>query len=993
MLLKPSVLWHVGAVAVFTLVATVYFYPALKGYAVEAGDVKNWVGVSQEISDYRDHDAEQILWTNSIFGGMPSTQIAMAYEGMQIPILFREMFTLWLPAPVSYMMAYFLGFYIMTIAFRIKPLFGILGSLAYGFSSYFIVIIEAGHITKSHALGYAPLLIAGFIFAYRWKNWVLGTALSAIFMSLELAVNHVQITYYFGFILIALGIVELIRYYKEKQLPKFAKITVGLLVAYGLALMVNIGNIRGTLEYTPYTMRGGAELTPKVDTTQQDQIQQTDAEGGLSTEYITNWSYGKSETFTLLVPNFKGGYSRAIGSNPDNKTHTDKAEAGYRQYINQSSQYWGDQPGTSGPVYVGAIVFLLAILSLVYVKDRTQWALLAVTILAILLSWGKNFLWFTEFFLDFFPMYNKFRTVTMILVVVELCLPLLAIIFLNKLYKSRDEIAKNIKPFLYVCGGTLGILILMVIMPGVFNTFISAPEQEMLDSITDPAQSEGAANFFGQLEVTRTSIFKADVWRSFAFVLFGSLAIYVYLRKLISANAMGIILGILVLIDLVAVDKRYLGTEKKGSGYAQWQELYKRNYPFEAHDAENRIFAIESASKPELMALADSAMNVVRESFTDEMKGSEKQRYLDQAKFRTLNRNTHFRVYEAGNMTSSAYVPYFFKGIGGYHGAKLSRYQELIENQLAANNKAVFNMLNTKYVVSLQTDQRTGEVTNSRLADENKSALGNAWFVKSFKVVPDADAEMAALNVTTTYEFEPFSMTPVRINGVEVREKRILNGTELIDFIDINVNTSTADFALMIDTVPINQPTLINEGEKVCLIKDDSMRLQWIYNELIDSADTITNRIFTYENLGSEGFKPAEEAVINQEFAANFSEKSYSASGTIDLVSYHPDELVYASSSADKQLAVFSEIYYPVGWKAFVDDEEVPISRVNYVLRAIEVPSGDHTIRFAYELDSYKSSGWISWSAMVFILLATGYSLYLNKQPAYQENKNESEAA
>lgn len=975
-LLKPEVLWHVGAVAAFLIVACVYFYPALKGYTVDSNDVKNWVGTSQEIKDYRENDGDQILWTNSIFAGMPATQISMAWEGRQLPDLFRQVFTLWTPQPINYLLAYFLSFYIMAISFRIKPLLGILGAFAYGFSSYFIVILEAGHNTKAGALGYAPLLIAGFIFAYRWRNWILGVALSGLFMCFELISNHVQITYYFGFILIGLGVVELIRYAKKGELLKFGKITGGLIVAYAIAALVNIGNLKGTQEYAQYTMRGGSDLTAKVDSTQQAQIQQNaDASGNLSLDYITYWSYGKGETFTLLVPNFKGGETMAIGDNESNTDQIQKAESMYRGNIKQSNQYWGDQPFTSGPVYVGAIIFLLSILSLIYTKDKARWALLAVSILAILLSWGKNFMGLTEFFVEYFPLYGKFRTVTMILVIVELSLPLLAIMFLHRLYKSREEIAQNIKPFLIATGAVLLLLLGMGAAPGMFNDFMSNQEKEMMAGITNPEQLNFVENYFAELEKVRQGIFRADVWRSFFLVLLGGGLVFAYLRKAFNFTVLAAALTVITLFDLALIDKRYLGTEDKGKGFAQWRESYRKNYPYMAGDAENQIFAMETQNNPELVAKCDSAMNAMKETFSKDISGTEKQRKLDWARFRTFNRYTHFRVLENNNLTSSGYVPYFFKCIGGYHGAKLSRYQDLIENQIVKSNSEVMNMLNMKYVVTPQYDQRGKEVINSKLIQRNDGALGNAWFVKEVKVVENADEEMAALDLKSSFQLTKHSVTPVMVNGQEIEGSLILDGSERVQYVDMNIGS---DLSLNIDTLDIPLPGgQMQSGERIVLIKDQQKGLNWGYADMVDST---FNRVFELEKLASSGFRAAEVAVMDKKFQENISGTSYSGDGTIELTSYHPDKLQYRSSSTSDQLAVFSEIYYPIGWKAFVDGNEVPMSRVNFVLRAVEIPAGEHTVTLEFDLDSYHSSGTIAWSASIGIFLLIALGFFMNSR-------------
>ncbi len=984
-ILKPKNLWHIGAIVLFITISCIYFYPGLKGYSVNAGDVRNWAGMAQEVKDYRENGGEQILWTNSMFSGMPATQISMAYEGSQFVHFLRKAFSFWLPQPVNMLFAFFLSFYIMACVIKVKPLFSAFGAIAYGFSTYFIVIIEAGHNTKVLALGFAPLLIAGFILSYRRKKWLLGIALSALFMAMEIQVNHLQITYYFGFILIALGIVELVRYIKKEQLMQFLKISGALVLAYALAVLVNIGNIQGTAEYAEHTIRGGSDLAEfQVDTTENGEASMVESDGSLSIDYITNWSYGKGETFTLLVPNYKGGESSPIGSNPDNKKHIDEADPQYKPFVKQQWQYWGDQPFTSGPVYVGSFVFLLAIIALFYVKDKMKWALLVVTILAIGLSWGKNFLGLTELFVNIFPGYGSFRTVTMILVIVELAMPLLAVLFLQQLYKEREEILKNAKPFLLVSGGVLLLLFFMAIAPGTFNEFLSAREIDGLAAIEDPALIPQYESAFAELEVVRESIFTSDVWRSFLFVLLGAGAVYGFMRKMFNENVLGGILILFLLFDLVPVNKRYLSTDEKGKGYAQWQDSYKRLYPYSAGDAENAIYAMEIQDEPKLGTEIELALAEVREGFDEEMSGAEKQRILDWTKFRMLNRSTNYRVYEQNNLTSSSYASYFHKSIGGYHGAKLSRYQDLIEYQLQYNNKAVQSMLNMKYIIS-PTNDAAGNIGNSQLLSVNERAMGNVWFVKEVKVVENAMDEMDALNSNKTFRVEPLSVTPVFLDGKQMNGPVTLNGTERISFWNFQVGP---DFQPQIDTVEIQMPyQQIQEGEKICYIRD-SLGLQWVYANLVDST---FDRIITFEITGVLGFDPTKEVVVDKEFSSNFSKTSYSGDGSIEMTSYHPTELIYKSNSFSEQLAVFSEIYYPIGWTAAIDGKEVPISRVNYVLRALEVPSGEHEIKFTYDLASYHSSGIVAWSSTLGIVLLVLFSVY-REVKAGKDKEEDTEA-
>jgi len=1012
-LLQKSNLWHAGAIGVFLLISCVYFYPALSGYVVEQADVKNWVGASQEIADYRE-SGEQVGWTNAMFSGMPATQISMAYEGKAIPDFFRGALSLWLPSPISLLFVYFLSFYILAMSFKVKPLVGIIGSIAYGLSSYFIVIIEAGHVTKALAVGYAPLLIAGFIFAYRWKNWMLGVALSALFMTFQLSANHLQITYYLIFLLLGLGIIELIRHLKKEDgVKKFIKVSLGLIVAYGVAILINYGNIKGTSDYAEATTRGGTELTLNPDGTKKENVT-----SGLDRDYITAWSYGRSETFTFLVPNFKGGETQKLGADKKNDKALKKADSMYRPNIKQSNQYWGDQPFTSGPVYIGAIVVLLALLALYYVKDNIKWALLVVTLLTVMLAWGRNYvsasvllpillyalapffdekkriiftiantavlMFFiamgdlfvskslTDLFLDYLPGYNKFRAVTIILVIAEICIPLMGLFFLHKLFEAKTEIVKNIKPFFIISGSLIFILLFCFgMVPTMFNGFISDQELAMLEGI-DPAQAEGAEEFFAQLEQVRVSIFRADVWRSLIFVLLGAGVIFAYIKDVFNKTVLGAALGLLILVDLVMVDSRYLSTEKSGKNFKQWTEAYKQKYPYTAGDGENQILSFEIQENPELAEKMDSTMSVLESTLKDkDLSGAEKQRLTDWALFRTLNRYTNFRVLEEGNAFNSSYVSYFNKSIGGYHGAKLGRYQELIEFHLANNNPAIFDMLNMKYVIRPAYDQ-SGKITNSNLSRVNSTALGNAWLSKGIKVVANADEEIASLKSARTFRMPTFGEHLLLVNGV-VDSSGIVRETDQISLLFVQGKDSAGKS--LIDTIPMQEIpySAVTEEMPLAFVLDTTGSIGWDYAMNVDSSRM---PLLGVSPGGRAGWDPEKETVIDQRYKSNLTQEKYSGEGKVEMISYHPDLLSYSFSSPEKQLVVFSEIYYPAGWKAYVDNEEVPISCVNYVLRAVEVPAGDHRIELVYKVESYESAGTMAWIGSILILLLIGGGIY-----------------
>lgn len=1008
-ILKKSNLWHVGAVLLFVIISCAYFSPALKGYTIEQADIIRFVGMSREVDDFRTNDGEQVLWTNAMFSGMPTTQISMHYDGTWLSKGLVQLLRLGFPAPIFFLLIYFISFYVLALSLKLRPIIGIVGAIGFGLSSYFIVILEAGHNSKAAAIGLAPLMIAGFIMAYRLKNWILGVALSSLFMMIELNANHIQITYYMAFILLFLGLAELARHISNGQLVKFVKVTTVLIVGYVFAVLANYGNLFSTAQYAQNTIRGGTELTINANGTSNEAIK-TD---GLDREYVTNWSYGIDETFTLFVPNFKGGESQAIGQDKANKAILKdlKIKGQYKQMIDQSSQYFGDQPFTSGPVYVGIIVLFLAFLGMVYVKDHYKWALLSATLLAVALSWGKNYVsafvllpilayninvFFTEerkqlistaiitfllffgiargeviigtsltdFFLDVVPGYNKLRAVTIILVVAELCIPLIGILFLQRLFKNKEEIAKNQNGFLIVSGVFVFFFLILLIVPTAFNTFLNMQEAGALEAATGP-QAAQYADLFGKLEEVRIAIFRKDVLRSFGFLVVAIGLIFAFIRTNFSKYILGSALGVLILIDLLGVDLRYLNTEGTGKNYAQWIETYKMKFPFMSGNGEKQILAAEIQENPTLQTKIDSALTVLNKTLkSSDISTREKNLRKDYLTYRILNRETNFRVFEVGNPFNSSYTSYFNKSIGGYHGAKLGRYQDLIEFHLSKQNPAVIDMLNTKYY--LQPSYDRGKITNSELVKINPNAMGNAWFTKKVKWVEDANAEILAMESFKGTKIESKGMGQIFVNGNPVTNAN-LKGTETIAF-----QLPGMEQPMPVDQVPFNAV----DDRGLALIVDTS-GINWIYNV---APDSLFDKVFVLSPSGKSGWNPAETTIIDKRYAEQVKQENYSGTGAIELTSYHPDCLAYKTSSKADQLAVFSELFYADDWKATVDGNEVPITRVNYVLRAVEVPAGEHEIVFEFSSPSFEKAGMIGTIASICLLVLLGIGLFIESR-------------
>lgn len=671
---------HLVAVVAMVIITFAYFHPLLDGKKLLQSDITHWKGMSKEIVDFRAKTGDEPLWTNSMFGGMPAYQISVKHDSNLLRF-FDSLFTLGLPHPAGLVFLYFIGFYILLVSLRVNPWLAIAGGLAFAFSSYFLIILEAGHNSKAHAIGYMAPVLAGIIMAYRGRI-MLGSLLTALFLSLEIRANHFQITYYLLLIILLFGIFKLVDAIKEKQLGNFAKATGFLVIAAILAIATNITNLWSTYEYSKETIRGKTELTSEKE----------NRTSGLDKDYATQWSYGVDETLTLLIPNAKGGSTGALGNNEKAMSKVDPQMA---NAVANQNQYWGDQPFTSGPVYVGAIMVFLFILAFFVTKGNIRWWLLSVTILSIMLAWGKNFMPLTDFFLEYIPAYNKFRAVSMTLVMANLAIPLLAILGVQAIYENREILNSNKKPLWISLGITAGLSLVFFLLPGTFFSFLSNAEVNAIaqqrQSI-DSAQLQGFDVLIDNLNRARIAIFKADALRSMLLIFAAAALIYTFIRFKFHKAYLFAGLALLVVIDMIPVGSRYLNKEDftRKSVVAN---------PFTPTDAD-------------LIIMKDKDPN-----------------------FRVLNLTV--------STFQDAHTSYFHKSIGGYHGAKLRRYQEIIDHHIVESNMKVLNMLNTKYLI-VPGANRKPEI------QINWDALGNAWFVNNIRVVENADEEINALKT-----FEP----------------------------------------------------------------------------------------------------------------------------------------------------------------------------------------------------------------------------------------------
>ena len=686
--------------ALFSIISFAYFFPAdIEGRILYRHDSSAGKGLGHELTEYYEQTGEHSRWTNSAFGGMPTYQIAPSYSSTDGLNLAINTYHLWLPENVWLIFSYLLGFYILLRAFDFRQWMAALGAVIWAFSSYFLIIIAAGHLWKVMALAYLPPMIAGVVLAYRGKL-LRGFILTAIFTAFEVKANHVQMTYYYLFIIAFLVIAFLVEAIRQKQQKRFLKATAVCLAGAAIGVAINLSNLYHTWQYQKESMRGKTELAKGQSADQTD--------SGLGREYITQWSYGIGETWTLLIPNTKGGASIPMSHN---ETAMAKANPEYAELYNQMGQYWGEQPGTSGPVYVGAFVLMLFVLGLFIVKGPVKWALLAATILSILLSWGHNFMPLTNFFIDYFPMYSKFRTVASILVIAEFTIPLLAMLALKKVVDEPELLTTKIK-FVYASFGlTAGVCMLFAIAPTMFfSDFISSTEMKALAHFP----SEVLNSLLPNIREMRQAMFTADCWRSFFIIVVGTLLLLLFKAKKLNATVMIFSMLALCLIDLWQIDKRYLNDD-------MFVSSAEREAPIEMTQTDEQILGDKTSM----------------------------------GNFRVLNFAT--------NTFNENNTSYYHKSIGGYHPAKLRRYQELIESYIAPQMTAtapaiadamgdmtklngdslfpVLNMLNTRYFILPLQGGQTAPI-------KNPYGYGNGWFVDKVKYVDNANSELDAIGKT-----------------------------------------------------------------------------------------------------------------------------------------------------------------------------------------------------------------------------------------------------
>ena len=810
---KPKIWMIIAAIAAFAVITLVYFYPVLQGKRIKQHDIEMHKGMSKEIDDYYENTGDRTLWTNSAFGGMPTWNIYVSPKANLTNPIYKGL-SLGFPHPIGSVFICMLGFFVLLLVLDCGFWISFVGAIAYGFTSYLFIVIGAGHNAKAMAMAFMAPVIAGVLLTYKGK-YLWGGLLAAFALAFEIRTGHLQITYYLLLIIVILVIAQLISDLKNKKLLQFTKASATLLVAAVLGILCCSTSLYGNYVFGKETTRGKPVLA-------RNEANQTK---GLDRDYITQWSYGKGETWSLMIPNAKGGASAYIGKqNPA----LDKADGRFKENIAQSNAYWGDQPGTSGPVYVGAIVVFLFVLGALTVKGKLKWALLIATVLSILLSWGKNFMGFTNFFLDYIPGYDKFRAVSMTLVIAEVTMPLLGFLGLAEIAKNPENSKKNLMKFFIALGITAGLCLLFYLMPRTFFNFLSQEEAKQFASMSSGKDGAIYATFATQLENVRMAIFRKDALRSLAFIILAAVPLFFYFKGKLKAAPAFAILGVLILVDMFPIDKRYLNNDN-------FIDKEKYLHPFTASTADQYI-------------LNDNGLD--------------------------------FRVADiTKDMFNDASTCYFHKSLGGYSGAKLRRYQDVISQYLAPElnqlrtaqtaqdltklleQQQVLNMLNTKYVIYNPNAQPF----------PNPNALGNAWVVNDIQWVDTPNEEIDAIKTT-------------------------------------------------------------------------------------DLAHT---------------------AILNKEFEQQVGMYRLTDSivPKITLEDYQPNRLTYrfsgvsTGSTTANYLVVFSEIWTSQGWKMYVDGEEQPLLRANYLLRSALIPSGNHEIVMEYAPKAYEIGNKVSFASSLILIL------------------------
>lgn len=975
---------HFAAAGIFLIVCAMYFNLQLTGYGLKQHDIEQHIGMSHEIADYREHhDGQEPLWTNSMFGGMPATQVSLIHPGNYFAKMTSGFLRIF-PSPMGIVLLYMFGFYFMLMMMKVNKWIGVFGSLTYAFLSYQVIILQAGHNSKGIAIAFMAPVVGAFFYAFR-RSWIWGAVLSAVFMSFQMAANHLQITYYLGILLLGLGIAEVVRAIQSKAYVKFGKAVGGVLLGYVLALVINYGNIAMTNDYAKYSIRGGNDLTITADGTSNN----ANKTKGLDREYVTQYSYGIGETFSFVSPYVKGaGSMRFSDSQFADKVEESDLSAEQKEQVMNTNAYWGEQPATSGPVYIGVILVFLALLGLVYIKDASKWALLGVTILTVMLSWGKNYMGLTNWFLDNVPGYDKFRAVTIILVIAELCIPLLAALLLHKLIQERDEIKANLKPF-YITAAVFFVLLLGMKFVDVNKSYLSSNERDdsaieaqlnqirpmIQQQIMEMPDEQAAANNInkndpqavnaiieGEIQSRRDAytdglaaaqqmreqVYNSSVNRSILFFLLAIGCLFIYFRTAVSAVVSLGALGVFALVDVLTVTSNYLNNSDVEGQYKYWVPKLEALYPIQATQADLEILQMETELNPELKQLVEKGKAEGRAKANSLGAVGIEAKNIEKAYgFAALTRNTNYRVYEPQAGFSSSRTSYFHKSLGGYHGAKLRITQNLAEFHIYKSNNKVFDMLNVKYFLQ-NTEQ-------GLIVQPNETALGNAWLVRNSNVVADANTEILSLG--SKFHMENIGDGQLIVNG-EAKKSADEFGSVRLQYLRRGSP----------DTLDIPLSNGVPKGAEIVFVQDIKGQPNLIMKQGFDQDTTKSfSGLVTFKVVSS--FNPIEEVVVSAEEAKKLKARKWNGEGKITMDSYSPNKLEYTVKASDKGMAVFSEIYYPKGWSATIDGKPADIVKVNYLLRGLEVPKGKSKVVFTYTDEKFEKTNTIAAMMSWFLLL------------------------
>lgn len=897
---------HLVALVLFVALPSIYFSPLFDGYALKQNDIRQFQGMSKEIFDYRlTHDNEQPYWTNAMFSGMPAYQISVEQSANWLTKV-DQLIKFGLPRPVGILFISMLGFYILGLCLRINPWLAMLGAVGYGFSTINILYLGAGHMSKVNSIAYMAPALGGLLLAFRGR-WLLGSAVFALFLGLNITANHLQMTYYLAFILGAVAVAEVIRMVLSKSWKPLGLSLAGLALASILAVVANAGLLFSTQEYSKLTTRGTSELTikPKDGGSQ--------AKEGLNKDYILEYNYGKRELLSLYAPNAKGGKGDLIANDPDALADTDPT---YAEQVGQMNHYWGGQRMSGGAFYFGVVMLVFFILGLLFVKDALRWPFLALSILVLYLASNQmNAL--NDFFIHQFPMYNKFRDSKMLLVLWQIMVPTMGLLFLDKLVRNEGLLGQK-KYWYGAMGGLLLIAIVLVASPSLSGSFMTSEELKQFADASKQAKDASQTAFYQGMRQAvidaRITIYKADMQRSLFLVILALGVVVLFLRTKMNRMAIIAITGILVLADQMSVAKRYLNNDDSTGTYASYQTLDEASVPYPVSPADMSILQQE---KPNA-ALAQKLLSAYADF--DYYKNLTDQSTLNAyAAFGALNLSSNYRVLNVNGTMAETNTSFFHKSLGGYHGAKLKRYQEFVDFHFPAAVQAFSAAVNTA---------------------KNKK-------FRTMALPADMSQEQAQ------QIFDTLSVASIAL-GTEAEYLNMLNTKYVI--------------------LKPNQPAILNTNANgpawfvsdVKMVKDANQEILASGSKaLLDSK---------------------KQAVVHQEFKAQLKGLGQDSTATIKLLNYDPSELRYASNSKAKQLAVFSEMYYPAGWNCYIDGKK-PVAnlRVNYLLRGVVVPAGKHEIVWKFEPLSVQSGNTLASLGSGLLLLGFLLALWFTYKHAVRQ--------